>query len=307
MFGMNQSTYEQLPPDGFIEAAVIERPASSALVQAARLLAGSAAEEQVRVTVLGPEDLTEVTAMLGRCSRATLYKRFHGFTDGVAHASFTIDDRAQDAYGAWSGSTCIGMASLGITEEGLGDIGVLVEDAWQQRGAGSALVAALVERSRQLGLPGLVADVLADNYFLLPLLARIGAINTTFAYSGYRVRVGLGARLLPALCAPASRSGTDHMISYHIIASVSLAQREDLERQARHRSMVEQGRVVRKRTLRDARLRGSHLSPQGLPPTTANAPTPTYPPGAGRLMPAALVLVALVLAALLLVPLVLVD
>ena len=48
---------------------------------------------------------------------------------------------------------------------------------------------------RELGLPGLVADVLADNYFILPLLARVGAIATTFAYSGYSVRVGFGIPL----------------------------------------------------------------------------------------------------------------
>ncbi len=69
---------------------------------------------------------------------------------------------------------------------------MLIEDAWQRRGAGSALVAAVVGRARELGLPGLVADVLADNYFVLPWLARTGAIRTTFAYSGYRVLVGLG-------------------------------------------------------------------------------------------------------------------
>jgi hypothetical protein len=96
------------------------------------------------------------------------------------------------------------------------------------------------------------------------------------------------------------------MISYHIIASVSLAQREDLERQAKHMHEVQQGRLVRKRALRDARDRRDSPSPHWLPPTPAGA-LPTYPPGAGRLMPAALVLVALVLAALVLVPLVLVD
>ena len=51
------------------------------------------------------------------------------------------------------------------------------------------------------------------------------------------------------------------MISYHIIASVSLAQREDLERQANRLRTVHEGRAVRKRTLRDARLRRSNLSP----------------------------------------------
>jgi hypothetical protein len=100
------------------------------------------------------------------------------------------------------------------------------------------------------------------------------------------------------------------MISYHIIASVSLAQREDLERQANRLRTVQEGRAVRKRTLRDARVRRSNLSPDsahrrhrghGLPLTTASAPPHAYPPGVGRLMPAALVLVALVLVALVLV------
>jgi hypothetical protein len=122
-----------------------------------------------------------------------------------------------------------------------------------------------------------------------------------------------GCPSLPAPFALTSRSGTDQMISYHIIASVSLAQREDLERQANRLRMVQEGRAVRKRTLRDARLRRNNLSPprphswhslhswQSLPSATASAPPPIYPPGAGRLMPAALVLAALVLVALVLV------
>ena len=151
--------------------------------------------ERVRIRGLHMGDSPAVRAMLGRCSRATPYKRFHGFTDGVAHASHALADANQDVYGAWSAGTCIGMASLAVTEEGFGDIGVLVEDRWQRRGAGSALVAALVTRAKQLHLPSLVADILADNYFIIPLLARVGGITTTFAYSGYRVHVGLGSPL----------------------------------------------------------------------------------------------------------------
>ena len=87
------------------------------------------ADEEVRLTVLDQRDVPAVIAMLGRCSRATLYRRFHGFTDGVAHASQTLAGLDQHAYGAWSGGRCIGMASLAVDGEDYGDIGVLVEDA----------------------------------------------------------------------------------------------------------------------------------------------------------------------------------
>jgi GNAT superfamily N-acetyltransferase len=192
MLRMNYWFYEQLRPDGFIDAVADGYDAVTPMRPAGRPPARFDANERVRVTVLGPKNLPDVTTMLARCSRATLYKRFHGFTDGVAQASFAVGSADQDAFGAWSGDRCVGMASLLTNEEGHGEVGVLIEDAWQRRGAGSALVAAVVGRARELGLPGLVADVLADNYFVLPWLARTGAIRTTFAYSGYRVLVGLG-------------------------------------------------------------------------------------------------------------------
>jgi GNAT superfamily N-acetyltransferase len=193
---VNQSTYEHLRPNGFIDMARPQHRAATLIRQAGRPAEGRLEDdEQVRVTFLDVDDLPAITAMLGRCSRATLYRRFHGFTDGRAHASSTVSDPNEDAYGAWRAGRCVGMATLAVNEEGYGEIGVLVEDAWQRRGAGAALVTALVGRAHELGLPGLVADVLADNYFVLPLLARIGAIATTFAYSGYRVRVGFGIPL----------------------------------------------------------------------------------------------------------------
>jgi GNAT superfamily N-acetyltransferase len=194
MFTMNQSTYEKPRPDGFTGAGIVG-------YRTLRLgpddqLGGTVERhERVRVGALHVSDAPAVRAMLGRCSRATLYKRFHGFTDGVAQASHALADANQDVYGAWSADGCVGMASLAITEEGHGAIGVLVEDRWQRRGAGSALVAALVERAHEVRLTSFIVDILADNYFIIPLLARIGGVTTTFGYSGYRVRVGLESPL----------------------------------------------------------------------------------------------------------------
>jgi hypothetical protein len=52
-------------------------------------------------------------------------------------------------------------------------------------------MAALVRRGGELGVRGILAEVLAGNHFILPLLARIGSTATAFACGVYTVRVGL--------------------------------------------------------------------------------------------------------------------
>ena len=130
--------------------------------------------------------------MLGRCSASTMYRRFHGLTDGRAHAVEVLRGGPdQDAYGAWSGDRCIGLASLALDSDASTHIGVLVEDGWQRRGAGTALMVTLVHRARERRLSSLVADVLADNQFILSLLARVGPITTAVVPGGYRIRISL--------------------------------------------------------------------------------------------------------------------
>jgi GNAT superfamily N-acetyltransferase len=153
-------------------------------------------DDRLGISALEPGDVQAVISMLGRCSPATRYRRFHGVTDGRSHVTqllAEIPDRG--AYGAWIGGSCIGLASLAVDGRGSAQIGVLVEDNWQGCGAGSALMAALVARARQLRLRVLEADVLADDRFLLGLLARIGPITVAFSHGGYSVCVDLeGAR-----------------------------------------------------------------------------------------------------------------
>ena len=149
---------------------------------------------RIRIKALVREDAEAVLAMLGRCSPDTLYRRFHGVTDGHAHVARVLANiPGQDAYVAWSGGRCVGLASMAIDDDGSTHIGVLVEDRWQRRGAGSALTATLVARARQLGVGSLVADVLADNRFIVPLLGRIGPITASFDSGGATVRLGLEA------------------------------------------------------------------------------------------------------------------
>jgi hypothetical protein len=83
------------------------------------------------VTVLRPavSDTEALLAMLSRCSRASLYHRFHGFSDGVAYFGALLRDGPSDqTLLAWYGSACVGVASLGVGAMGIFHLGVLVED-----------------------------------------------------------------------------------------------------------------------------------------------------------------------------------
>ena len=78
--------------------------------------------------------------MLGRCSSMTLYHHFHGITDGVAYARHVLANAdGHDSYLAWSEDRCVGVGSLHVGED-QAEIGVLVEDSWQRRGVGTALL-----------------------------------------------------------------------------------------------------------------------------------------------------------------------
>src|ERR1700676_1603890 len=80
------------------------------------------------VAVLGPtvSNLEAVLAMLARCSRAAVFHRFHGFTDGLAFYVALLRDRPVDqTLLAWHGSTCVGVASLGVGATGDNDQDVL--------------------------------------------------------------------------------------------------------------------------------------------------------------------------------------
>lgn len=147
----------------------------------------------IRIAAVERGDAEAVLAMLGRCSSTTLYHRFHGITDGVAHATQVLADIGQDAYGAWCGDRCVGLASLAADGDGSTHVGVLVEDGWQRQGVGSALLAALLNRAGERQLASVVADVLADDHFILPLLARIGPMRTSFACGSHTVRLDIRA------------------------------------------------------------------------------------------------------------------
>jgi GNAT superfamily N-acetyltransferase len=84
----------------------------------------------------------------------------------------------------------VGLGNLRVCDD-TADVGVLVEDDWQRRGVGTALLIALVRRVGECGSHFLRADVLQENRFALQVLARLGPANTSLAAGSYTTLVDL--------------------------------------------------------------------------------------------------------------------
>jgi GNAT superfamily N-acetyltransferase len=147
--------------------------------------------DRILVKVLEPADSEALLAMVGRCSPTALYRRFHGITDGVSYAQQVLADAGcRDSFAAWSGDDCVGLGNLHVCDD-TAEIGVLVEDGWHRRGVGTALAVALVRRARERRSHFLRAEVLAENRFALPVLARFGPTRISLAHGSYTMLVDL--------------------------------------------------------------------------------------------------------------------
>lgn len=150
------------------------------------------------VTVRKPEraDAEAVLAMLRRCSRTSLYHRFHGFGDGGAYFAELLRNRPTDhTMLAWHDRACVGAATLAAGAARIPDLGVLVEDAWQRRGIGTRLTALLVDRARSTGVTSVHADILNEDLFILRALRRLGPLTTTFERGMVAIDIDLADRL----------------------------------------------------------------------------------------------------------------
>ncbi|MDX8140541.1 MULTISPECIES: GNAT family N-acetyltransferase [Lentzea] len=138
--------------------------------------------------VYADDDATmqELRGLLARCSEATLRSRCHGGTPGAARLLLeALPSRAdQLTVAAWTEQSMVGVASMLYDAGGI-EIAVLVEDAWQRHGAGTALAARLAEEAARDGV--------------LAVTASVGTTNTA--------GIGLLRKVFPALALAAPRGG----------------------------------------------------------------------------------------------------
>ena len=144
----------------------------------------AAARPAVAIRPVLPADLAALSDFFAGLSVQTRYLRFFApvtpgpallrrLSGGIGVSGIS---GALDAVIAVAGGVIIGHAMAADRAASRGDrmtdIGVVVADAWQGGGIGSALVRALIARAQARGVTAVVMDVLPGNHKVLAMIAR---------------------------------------------------------------------------------------------------------------------------------------
>lgn len=100
------------------------------------------------IRTLLPGDVAALARMMARCSPRTRYERFHGVVTEIPpaylrrclsgeHLALVVEDAGE----------IVALASIGPSVGETKELAVIVEDGWQGRGVGRALVSALVAKA----------------------------------------------------------------------------------------------------------------------------------------------------------------
>ncbi|MFD8753532.1 GNAT family N-acetyltransferase [Kitasatospora sp. NPDC059577] len=124
----------------------------------------------------GPADKAAALAMHGRCSPAALRLRYHG---PVRDADRYLDHLLNPRHGHSLVVTAPDgrVLALGhlMWDDGEAELAVLVEDGWQRRGLGLALLRRLVVAARAAGIGTVYAVTQCANAGLIAAMRRLGA------------------------------------------------------------------------------------------------------------------------------------
>jgi ribosomal protein S18 acetylase RimI-like enzyme len=150
-----------------VSGAVLRRNA-----QHATLLLPDGAELLVRPAGVG--DAGAVRRLHGRCSVATLGRRYPGGPPAENRLRPLLAPAGGVTLVAQHGEEVVAMANL-LVEGDLGEVALLVEDAWQRRGVGTALLRRLLGYARKAGSAAVVSHSRAENVAMQRTLRRIGA------------------------------------------------------------------------------------------------------------------------------------
>jgi GNAT superfamily N-acetyltransferase len=144
----------------------------------------SRAEDRAAAVIrpVGQADLAALSDFFDRLSAETRYRRFFGPVTPTRALLDLLSGRAADVHAvvAVAGGVIVGHAMAADRAEAgdprgpgrtcTADIGVVVADAWQGRGVGSALMRALVAQAQARGVTSLAMDVLHANRQVLAMI-----------------------------------------------------------------------------------------------------------------------------------------
>ncbi|HWE91675.1 MAG TPA: GNAT family N-acetyltransferase [Pseudonocardiaceae bacterium] len=157
-----------------------------------------------------PTDTDAVAAMHERCSRATLFARYHAGTRTMPrqflHRLLT-PPRGQAIVGQ-IGPRVVALGQVvSINEPNTAEISLLVEDGWQKRGVGTAMLTHLARTARDVGCTELVAWCMANEQQMLRTAEKAGLLANV-RYEGTMMRLALNPHgaSAPATGAPSRSS-----------------------------------------------------------------------------------------------------
>jgi GNAT superfamily N-acetyltransferase len=165
-------------------------------------------------------DRPALERMLARCTGQTRYRRFHGPVTAFPERYLTealsgsplhfalvacLDEDAEGdgtvvegtvvegtvVEGTVVESTVVALASCRAVDEGVAELGILVEDEWQRRGVGDHLLWEIVAYDASTGLRALRAQVLAEQPWIVGLLRRHGTCRVAGAGPALHVTLTL--------------------------------------------------------------------------------------------------------------------
>ena len=133
-------------------------------------------ESPVSIRTATPQDIDGLRGMFSRSSARTIHLRFHTPFPSVPEwmlALMSSADRTDREFlVAVADGEIIGHAMYAMFGDGGAEMAVVVEDGWQKKGVGKALLRELAADARRRGVETFVGSVLPDNH---PMLGLIGA------------------------------------------------------------------------------------------------------------------------------------
>lgn len=155
---------------------------------------------EVLVRGAHPEDADGLRRMFARCSRETIYLRFHlpapSLPESLIGLLVKAAERGGGALVAVDGGEIVGHAMYARDGEDdrEAEAAVVVEDGGRSRGLGELLLLEIAEEARRSGVETLTCATLGDNYRLLRLVRRIfPSARTSYAGGACSIRVPLSA------------------------------------------------------------------------------------------------------------------
>jgi RimJ/RimL family protein N-acetyltransferase len=144
----------------------------------------------VRLRPIQGDDAAALTRLYDRLSPETAYQRFFAAMrrlppDWARVLAEVDDDRRAALVALDPAGDLIAVARYGAppgSDEA--EIALVVQDAWQNRGLGTVLLGALLDRAATRGIRRFVAYVLSDNRRMQSLIVRLGDVTTRSADQG---------------------------------------------------------------------------------------------------------------------------